>query len=337
MHSIVTGGAGFIGSHLVEELAKIGRKVTVLDDLSNGSLGNLGSVAPKITIIEHDISRPYAGLFEQQKIDEIYSLACFPRQVSFLDPRRDAEVNLVGTMNALELARVSGAKVAFASNTGIVSDPKALPVDETFPPNPLTPYDTHKLASEHLLRIYSKTYGVRTVVLRFASVYGPRQRVNEKLGWRPVIPEFCTRLLQGVSPTVDGDGAQTRDFVFVKDIVDGVIAAMQSNSNEGDVFILGTNKETSILDLYRTISKILRVDVPPNYGPRKPEEIMRMRYDYSKAHRAFGWTPRTPLLDGLRTTVQHLKQEYCGSNSSELPPSLSIDNNSNSANSPAAD
>jgi len=318
MHSIVTGGAGFIGSHLVEELVKTGREVTVLDDLSNGSLGNLSSVAHEIAVVEHDVSRPYAGLFEHQ-VDEIYSLACYPRQISFSNPRRDAEVNLVGTMNALELARASGAKVAFASNTGIVSGPKTLPVDETFSPNPLTPYDTHKLASEHLLRIYSKTYGVRTVVLRFASVYGPRQRVNEKLGWRPVIPEFCTRLLRRVSPTIDGDGAQTRDFVFVKDIVDGVIAAMQSNNDEGDVFILGTNKETSILDLYQTICKILRVDVPPNYGPRKPEEIMRMRYDYSKAHKAFGWTPHTPLPDGLRLTVEYLKQEYCGSNSSEPP------------------
>ena len=319
MHAVVTGGAGFIGSHLVEELVRSGRQVTVLDDFSNGSRSNLDAVASKVVMIERDISRPYTDLLENTEVDELYSLACYPRQISFQNPRRDCEVNLVGTMNALEVARKKGAKVAFASNTGIVSNPKTIPVDETFPPNPLTPYDTHKLASEYLLRVYSKMYNVRSVVLRFASVYGPRQRVNEKLGWRPVIPEFCMKLLQGVSPTIDGDGAQTRDFVFVKDIVDGVIAAMQSNSNEGDIFILGTNRETSILDLYRTISKILRVDVPPNYGPRKPEEIMRMRYDYSKAHRAFGWDPRTQLPDGLRSTVQHLKQEYCGSSFSELP------------------
>jgi len=309
MRSVVTGGAGFIGSHLVEELVNLRRKVIVLDDFSNGSRGNLERVASKITVIEHDVSKPYADLFEHDEIDEIYFLACYPRQISFLNPRRDCEVNLIGTINALELARKTGAKVAFASNTGIVSSPRTLLVDETFAPNPLTPYDTHKLASEYLLRIYSKVYNVRSVTLRFASVYGPRQRVNERLGWRPVIPEFCGKLVRGLAPVIDGDGSQTRDFVFVKDIVKGVISAMESNSNDGDMFILGTSTETSILELYRMICEIVKADIPPRHGPRKPEEIARMRYDYSKAQDAFGWRPKTHLSDGLRQTIQWLKQD----------------------------
>jgi len=310
MHAVVTGGAGFIGSHLVEELVRLGRQVTVVDDLSNGDRNNLGSISAKITVIERDISRPYADLFGNMKIDELYSLACYPRQISFQNPRRDCEVNLIGTIHGLELAKEEGAKMVYASNTGIVSNPKTIPVDETFAPNPLTPYDTHKLASEYMLRVYSKTHNVRSVILRFASVYGPRQRVNETLGWRPVIPEFCTKLLSGVPPTIDGDGSQTRDFIFVKDIVKGVIAAMESNSNEGDMFILGTDNETSILSLYQMISKILNVEVNPRHGPRKPEEIARMRYDYSKARDAFGWSPQVSLSQGLKATVESLKKDY---------------------------
>lgn len=309
MDSIVTGGAGFIGSHLVEELVKRGREVTVLDDFSNGTRANLTTVVSRTRVIEHDVSKPYAELFKDSNVDEIYSLACYPRQISFLNPRRDCEVNLIATINALDLARATGAKVAFASNTGIVSNPKTLPVDENFPPNPLTPYDVHKLASEHLLRVYSKVYGVRDVVLRFASVYGPRQRVNERLGWRPVIPEFSTKLLQGKSPMIDGDGSQTRDFIFVNDIVNGLVKAMESNSDDGELFILGTNIETSILELYRMISGILKAETRPNHGPRKPEEISRMRYDYSKARNVFGWSPITSLTDGLGSTVEYLRAE----------------------------
>lgn len=310
MHAVVTGGTGFIGSHLTEELVRRGRQVTVLDDFSNGNRNNLASVASRITIIERDISRPYAELFENSEVDELYSLACYPRQISFQNPRRDCEVNLIGTINGLDLARKKGAKMVYASNTGIVSNPKTIPVDETFSPNPLTPYDTHKLASEYLLRVYSKVHNIRSIVLRFATVYGPRQRVNEKLGWHPVIPEFASKLLRGMSPTIDGDGAQTRDFIFVKDIVSGVISAMESNSDEGDFFILGTNSETSIMDLYRMISETLGVRIVPSHGPRKPEEIARMRYDYSKARNRFGWTPKTTLAEGLRQTIEDLKHDY---------------------------
>jgi len=308
-YSIVTGGAGFIGSHLVEELFRLGRTVTVVDDFSNGYASNLEPVASKIDIIRHDVSRSLIDLFEHSEVDEIYCLACYPRQISFANSRRDCEVNLIGTLNALELAKVKGAKVAFASNTGIVSNPKTLPVDETFPPNPLTPYDTHKLASEHLLRIYSRVFNARTIILRFASVYGSRQRVNERLGWRPVIPEFCTKLLRGIPPTIDGDGSQTRDFVFVKDVVNGIVSAMESSSSDGDVFILGTNTETSILDLYHMISDLIGVDIRPKHGPRKLDEIERMKYDYSKAHNSFGWTPHTRLSEGLKLTIKWLKDQ----------------------------
>ena len=225
-------------------------------------------------------------------------------------------MNLVGTINVLELARRTGAKVLFTSNTGIVSNPQSLPVDETFPPNPLTPYDTHKLASEYMLKVFVQVYGIRTVSVRFASIYGPRQRVNEKLGWKPVIPEFATKLLRGEAPTIDGDGSQTRDFLYVKDAVDGVVRAMQSNgpeANRGGIFILGTNREVSINDVYCTISLLVkRGDIKPKRGPRKPEEILHMRYDYSKAREIFGFEPKTRFEEGLKETIDFLRKEQKG-------------------------
>lgn len=309
--SIVTGGAGFIGSHLVEALVNRGREVTVIDDLSNGRIENLSRVESKVKVIRHDISQDYCHL-GGSTVDEIFTLACYPRSISFSDPRRDCEVNLKGTINALELARKKDAKVLFTSNTGIVANPTRLPVDETFPPSPLTPYDAHKLASEYLLKVYSKVYGVRTVTVRFASIYGPRQRVNEKLGWTPVIPEFVRRTLNGERPTVFGDGSQTRDFLYVRDAVSGVICAMESThpeANNGGVFILGTDTETSIRDLLSTLFVVIGKEAKPKFAPKKPEDILRMRYDYSKARSTFAFQPRTMLMQGLTETVESLRNE----------------------------
>ena len=312
VRSLVTGGAGFVGSHLADELVRRGREVVVVDDLSNGRIDNLAVARSKIAFEKHDITLGLDSLREAKNLDEIYHLACYPRQISFADPVRDCQVNLTGAIFCAELARKTGAKLVFTSNTGIVSNPPTLPVDETFAPDPLTPYDTHKLASEYMLRAYHKYYGIKTVTVRFASIYGPRQRVNEKLGWKPVIPEFATKLLRGEAATIDGNGKQTRDLLYVKDAVVGVVQAMESKSpeaNSGGVFILGTNRETSINEVYRFISRLLMVDAQPKYGPAKAEDIMRMRYDYTKARSAFGFEPRTSVEDGLMETIDFLKGE----------------------------
>jgi nucleoside-diphosphate-sugar epimerase len=312
INSLITGGAGFIGSHLAEELVKQGRNLVVVDDLSNGRMDNLRAVESQLTFRRHDITRGLPDIDGLEKLDEIYHLACYPRQISFANPKRDCEVNLMGTVSCLELARKTGAKVLFTSNTGIVSNPQSLPVDETFGPNPLTPYDTNKLASEYMLKAYHKFYGIRTVAVRFASIYGPRQRVNEKLGWRPVIPEFATKVLRSEAPTIDGDGRQTRDFLYVKDAVDGVVKAMQSSSpeaNSGGMFILGTNREESINEVYQAIAKLLNAKVQPKHGPGKADDIMRMRYNYAKAKTTFAFEPKTTVRDGLAQTIEFLKGE----------------------------
>jgi len=309
---MITGGAGFVGSHLAEELVKRGRNLVVVDDLSNGRMDNLSAIERQIDFRRHDITRGLLQINGLEKLDEIYNLACYPRQISFANPVRDCEVNLTGTISCLELARKTGAKVLFTSNTGIVSNPQTLPVDETFAPNPLTPYDTNKLASEYMLKAYHKFYGIRTVSVRFASIYGPRQRVNENLGWRPVIPEFATKVLRGESPVIDGDGKQTRDFLYVKDAVDGVVRAMESGSpegNSGGVFILGTDREVSINEVYQAIVKLLNSSLQPKHGPSKGDDIMRMRYNYAKARTTFGFDPRTTVEDGLAETIEFLKKE----------------------------
>ena len=296
---------------------KRGRTVVVVDDLSNGRLENLEPVKKDVVFVNHDVSRDLSGLLEVNGVSEIFHLACFPRQISFQNPQRDAEVNLVSTVNCLELARRNGAKLLFTSNTGIVSDPLSLPVDESFRPSPSTPYDCHKLASEYLLSAYHRMYGVPTVVVRFASIYGPRQRVNPALGWRPVIPEFVTKLLRSEAPTITGDGGQTRDFLFVRDAVDGVIRAMESKApeaNSGGMFILGTNTETSVKDLFCKIQAIVGNDptVLPRHGPMKKDDITRMRYDYSKAKNSFGFQPATDLDRGLAETVEFLRRDAVG-------------------------
>jgi len=308
--ALVTGGAGFVGSHLVERLVKSGREVTVIDDLSNGRHENLVVVEDKITFLHRDITKYGLVSSPVGPVSEIYHLACYPRQISFKNPARDMEVNLGITIKCLEFARMAAAKVLFTSNTGIVSKPERLPVDESFPPSPLTPYDCHKLASEHLLRVYSKYYGVRTCAVRFASIYGPRQQVNERLGWHPVIPEFTGKLLRGEQPTIHGDGRQSRDFLYVKDAVAGLIQAMESNANDGGMFILGTNKETSINQLYQAIVKELNCEsVQPRYGPARADDILRMRYDYTKAKAAFGFDPKTTIEDGLTETMLFARTE----------------------------
>ena len=302
IHALVTGGAGFIGSHLAERLVKTGRRVTILDDFSNGLVSNLNEVIDDIKIVEYDVSKPFIELIDLP-VNEIYHLACYPRQISFQDVRRDCEVNLHSTLNCIDLSRKYDAKILFTSNTGIVSKPSRLPVDETFPPNPLSPYDVHKLASEHLLHVHSLYYGLRSIIVRFASVYGPRQYVNRYLGWHPVVPEFIMKLRTSKAPTIDGDGSQTRDFLYVEDAVDGVVRAMESDSDSGDMFILGTGRQTSILELYNMIADLLASDVEPMFGPPKKDDIQAMQYDSSKAKRVFDWEPKVTAQEGLLRTI----------------------------------
>ena len=209
---LVTGGAGFIGSHLVERLVDLNHEVVVLDDLSNGNLQNLKNVREEINLIKQDVSVP----FLLPDLNVIFHLACFPRSRSFENPRRDIEVNVIGMINVLELARKNDAEVIFSSNSGIY-DTSRIPIDENTPDDPKTPYDLDKLQAENYMKLYGNTYGIEYVIFRFATVYGPRQNVSPE--WKPVVMEFISKVQKRQAPTIYWDGEQTRDFIYVDDIV----------------------------------------------------------------------------------------------------------------------
>ncbi|MBN2073490.1 MAG: GDP-mannose 4,6-dehydratase, partial [Actinobacteria bacterium] len=237
---LVTGGAGFVGSHLSEYIIEKGGNIVIIDDLSNGSMENLDNIRDEIDFIQFDISGSMSKLKEllvKYKFDGIFNLACFPRSLSLSDPVRDVDVNARGTINILEIARGNHSKVVFTSNSGIYGNPEYLPMDEKHPDKPSTPYDANKLVSEYYLKIYNKIYGLPIAICRLATVYGERQRT--KPGWKPVIPEFVAKVLQNEPPTIYWDGNQTRDLIYVKDVVQGLTKAYTSDTKD-EIFILGT-------------------------------------------------------------------------------------------------
>ncbi|MGA2785683.1 MAG: NAD-dependent epimerase/dehydratase family protein [Candidatus Bathyarchaeia archaeon] len=308
MKLLVTGGAGFVGSHFVERSCHE-NEITVIDDLSNGSLANIKEVRRRIRLMKTDVSKPtVVRLRGVGKVDGIIHLACHPRSFSFKNPTRDVEVNVRATMNVLELARRHDAKLVFTSNSGIYGDPQYLPMDEQHPINCKTPYDVNKYASELQMRTYRMQYGLRTVVCRLATVYGPHQRVNEKLGWRPVVATFLEYLTQGRRPVVFGDGNQTRDLIYVKDVADGLLKAFNSTKSDGEVFNLSTSKETSINNLLRMITDKLGLTVEAEHGPPSVGDLRRMCCSNEKARTVFGFEIKYPLREALEEYVKWYKQ-----------------------------
>ncbi len=286
-------------------------KIIVADDLSNGSLKNLKSVSKKIRFLRVDVSTN--PIFRKvPKLDGIFHLACHPRSFSFDNPTRDVDVNLRATINLLELARRSDAKLVFTSNTGVYGDPQYLPMDEQHPINCKTPYDVNKFASELQIATYRRQYGLRSVVCRLGTVFGPRQRVNEKLGWRPVVATFLERLITGRRPTVYGDGEQTRDLIYVKDVADGLMKAFNSPTADGEVFNLSTGVETSVNSVLKMVSEAVGKSVDPKRGPPTVGDIRRMCCSNSKAQKTFNFRIRYNLPVALREYVDSYRANLGG-------------------------
>jgi UDP-glucose 4-epimerase len=303
MRIIVDGGAGFVGSHLVERLVAQGHGVTVVDDLSNGSLENLEAVKDNVRFLKQDVSHP--NVEKWGEADVVYHLACWPRSRSFADPRRDVEVNLIGMVNVLEYARRCGARVVFSSNSGIY-DSTVQPIREGNPENPTTPYDVNKLASEHMIKAYAQAYGIKYTIFRFATVYGPRQKVSSE--WNPVIANFIQTIHRGGIPYITGHGKQTRDFIYVSDIVDALVKGAEIRSSVGPL-LLGSGVETSIMSVLEKVCNILNTSVTFNVRPPPLGEIMRMSYDCSKARNTLGWGPKVSLDEGIANYLKYLLGE----------------------------
>ncbi|WP_328793888.1 SDR family oxidoreductase [Heliomicrobium gestii] len=299
---MVTGGAGFIGSHVVERSIARGDDVLLIDNLSTGKREN---IPEKATFIPMDVTdEKIRDIIAAEAPDAIIHLAAqVDVQVSLRDPLEDAKVNILGTINLLEACRQSGVKrVIVASSAAVYGDPVRLPVDEDHPLAPANAYGISKHTPEHYLRLYRELYGVVGTALRFANVYGPRQDAGGEGG---VVAIFTERLLRGVAPAIYGDGEQTRDFVFVDDIVDAMLQILDAGEDRlrHTVYNVGTGQATSVNALYELIRAQAGVDLAPKMAPARPGDILHSYLDSRRLFDAVGWTPKTALRQGLAQTV----------------------------------
>ena len=305
---LVTGGLGFVGSHLAEELYHSGHGVTVLDNLSNGHQNNLSHLKDKINFSISNVEQIKSTSFDT-RFDGIFHLATAPRSSSLKDPLRDIETNCKGMISVLELAKKDNAKVVFTSNSGIYgSTNNDGPIDENSINNPTTPYDANKLVSEYYCKIYHNIYNTRSAIVRFATVYGERQRVNEALNWRPLVATFVKNVLRKENVTVNGDGQQTRDLIYVKDAVQGVIKAMEGSSNSAEIFLLSTNTETSVNKVLHVVEDLVRVKANVIHSDFLKGDIKRMRYNYAKAQRTLGFKPSYSLEQGVGRLIEYMQK-----------------------------
>jgi len=292
----VTGGAGFIGSHVVDALVARGDEVVVLDNLSSGRSENVNGAARLVTADVRD-GEAVASAFAEAKPETCFHLAAQADvRVSIAQPVFDAEVNLLGTINVLESARASDAQVVFSSTGGAIYGECERPAGEDSPRRPLAPYGTSKLAGEEYLATWSRLYGAGHVALRYGNVYGPRQDPHGEAG---VVAIFFGRIADGQELHIYGDGSQTRDYVFVADVVAATLAAAQAPAG---VYNVGTAVETSVVDLAEACKRASGVDAEVVFDPARLGELARSVLDPSRAEQAFGFRPGTSLDDGLTAT-----------------------------------
>jgi len=310
MRCLATGGAGFIGSNLVDALLARGDEVVVVDDLSTGRRVNLeGALAAGAELVELDIrdADALAKLATERRPEAVFHLAAqIDVRRSLEDPAFDAAVNVGGTANVVEAAHRAGAgRVVFVSTGGAIygeGEGKQLPLPEETPIAPLSAYGQSKYAAEGYLALYERLYGLAGVSLRLGNVYGPRQ---DPLGEAGVIAIFCGLLRSGGRPTIYGDGTQTRDYIYVGDVVAAALAAAESAVT--GPFNIGTGQETSVLELAEVLSRLGGSDsFEPEFAPPRAGEVQRIALDASHAERELGWRPETNLEEGLRLTLDSI-------------------------------
>lgn len=301
MKVLVTGGAGFIGSNIVDRLIELNHDVAVVDNLSTGRRENLnpGAEFYNVDIVnKEDLNR----VFEAFKPEIcIHHAAQIDVQRSIKEPDYDADVNIVGTINVLNACRLSGArKIIYASSAAVYGEPEYLPLDENHKVDPISYYGASKHTPEHYIKIFSQLYGLRYTILRYSNVYGIRQ---DPMGEGGVIAIFLNKLVKGEVPTIFGDGEQTRDFIYVKDVVEANIAAL--TRGDGDILNISTNTYISINDLVKKMIEASGRELNPNYGPARKGDIIHSYMDNRRAAEVLGWEPRYGLVEGLRETYEY--------------------------------
>ena len=308
MRALVTGGAGFIGSNLVDALLARGDEVTVVDDLTTGRRENLdGALAGGAELLEQDVRDPgaIAGIFERARPEVVFHLAAqIDVRRSVAETAFDARVNVEGTVNVLEAARGADVRRFVNTSTGgaIYGEGRILPAPEDHPVAPEAPYGQSKFAAEGYCDLYARLHGLSTISLRYGNVFGPRQ---DPLGEAGVIAIFCGSLLAGKRPTIFGDGRQTRDYVYVGDVVEANLAAAESEV-AGPVNI-GRGEPVSVLDLVAALGRLAGRDLDPELAPRRPGELQDIHLDTSRARVELNWKARVGLEEGLERTLGSLR------------------------------
>jgi len=301
---LVTGGAGFIGSHIVDAFINEGHSVVIVDDLSTGREQNIN---PKAKFIKLDITdEKLSNLFEQEKFDVVdHHAAQMDVRKSVKDPAFDARTNIIGTINLLQNSIKTGVKrFIFASTGGAVyGEQKYFPADEEHPTLPVSPYGISKLSVEKYLFFYNVQYNFNYTILRYANIYGPRQNPEGEAG---VVAIFTNKLLKNEQPVINGDGKQTRDYVFVGDVVKANLLAL--NDKATDIFNVGTGLETDVNKLFNYLNKITGKNREEQHGPAAPGEQLRSVITSEKMLKKFNWKPDSKLEDGLQKTVEYFKK-----------------------------
>jgi UDP-glucose 4-epimerase len=309
MRTLVTGGAGFIGSHLVDALVARGDSVTIVDDLSHGKESNLAAALAAGARLQRTDIRDADALTEvvvAAQPQVVFHLAAqVDVRISLAAPGLDARTNVEGTVNVLESARLAGAeRVVFASTGGAMyGDTDVLPTPETVAELPMAAYGQSKYCAERYLGLYERLYGLSTIALRFGNVYGPRQDPHGEAG---VIAIFCGKLRAGARPRIFGDGTQTRDYIYVGDLVEALLRA--GETRDGGAINVGTEEETSVLEIVRALSKLNGPGTPdPEFAPARLGELERSCLDAGRARELLGWSATTPISEGLRLTLDALE------------------------------
>ena len=305
MRIIVTGGAGFIGSHIVDAYLSAGHEVLVLDSLWEHGGGRRVNVPERANFVHMDIrDEGVMRIFHEFKPQIVsHHAAQHSVAISSRDPKYDADVNVIGMLNVLDASVKNGVKkVIFASSGATYGTPEQLPMNEATPQRPESPYGITKMVTEHYLRFYKNEKGLDFTALRYGNVYGPRQDPNGEAG---VIAIFIGKFLKRESVRIDWDGEQTRDYVYVKDIAQLNVLALDKGS--GGFYAAGTNARTSVNDIYRALVEISGFEAPIKHAPKRPGDARDAQFDAALAKKDLGWKAETTILDGMRETYDYFK------------------------------
>jgi UDP-glucose 4-epimerase len=305
---LVTGGAGFIGSHLVEALTGQGRAVRVLDSFDTGLRGNLARLRPVPEIVEGDLADPAVLPRAMSGVGVVFHLGAVASvQKSVEDPAESHRVCATGTLHVLDAARRHGVRrVVYAASSSAYGIPAGEVQSEDDPLRPLSPYAAAKLAGECYMEAFAASYGLETVRLRFFNIFGPRQRPDSP--YSGVIALFASAMAAGRAPTVHGDGLQTRDFAYVGNAVQALMNAATTPGISGRVYNVGTGKRTSVLDLVAALNRLLGTNLKPQHGPARSGDVRHSCADIRRTQRELGYEPKVPFEEGLGMTLEWMRQ-----------------------------